>query len=1027
MWSCTQDSLKVKDMKRSNWHSPALDLVAQRRRLQTMQGQEYWRSLEELAGSAAFQEFLHREFPLQAAEWHDAVSRRRFLQLMGASLALAGLNACSRQPEEKIVPYVRAPQAIQSSDQPLYFATTMVLGGLALGLLAESYMGRPIKIEGNPEHPTSLGATDALAQASVLTLYDPDRAQAVMQGGRISTWEAFSAAVSTALENQRLTGGTGLRLLTETIASPTMAQQLQTLLRQFPNARWHQYEPITNDTVQAGMRLVFGQEVNAVYQLNKAQVILALEADFLACEPGTLHYAHDFAEKRRVRGDARDMNRLYVVESTLSLTGANADHRLPVRSSAVAALAHAVARGVGAVAESPPPPQQPTALARWINAVADDLRQHRGASLVLAGRQQPPLVHALAQAMNVALGNVGQTVVYTAPVVAQPVEQLASLRALVEDMAADRVELLLILGSNPVYTAPADFDFARHLARVPFSAHLTLEANETSALCHWLIPETHYLEAWGDARACNGTVSLMQPLIEPLYGGKSAYELLAVLLGHPEPDGREIVRAYWQEQYQGENFAQFWRQSLHTGLIAETALPPVQVQLRPDWLAEAEAPAEVAPGLELLFQPDASVWDGRFANNGWLQELPRPLTKLTWDNAALLSPATAARLGLRHEEVIELRLQGRTVRAPVWLMPGHADDAVTVTLGYGRWRTGRVGTGAGFNAYALRTSTAFWFSAGLEIRSTGEHYPLATTQHHHSMEGRALVRAGTMQQYLEQPHFAQQMVPAPESSETLYPLYEYKNYAWGMVIDLTTCLGCNACVVACQAENNIPIVGKEGVRRSREMHWLRIDRYYKGELHNPAVYHQVVLCMHCEKAPCEVVCPTYATVHDHEGLNTMVYNRCIGTRYCSNNCPYKVRRFNFLEYSGVFRTPSMQLLTNPEVTVRSRGVMEKCTYCVQRISKARIRAKLEHRAIDDGEVVTACQAACPTGSIVFGNVNDASSQVARLKATPLNYGLLAELNTRPRTTYLASLRNPNPALHDAGGAAPGDGDRAEHT
>jgi MoCo/4Fe-4S cofactor protein with predicted Tat translocation signal len=1014
-------------------HAVTLDLTALGARLQTVQGPEYWRSLEELAGSPAFQEFVQREFPPAASEWHDPVSRRRFLQLMGASLALAGLGACSRQPEEKIVPYVRPPRDGMPPDQALYFATTLTLGGVALGVLAKSAMGRPIKIDGNPQHPASLGATDAFAQAAVLTLYDPDRAQAVLQRGQISTWNAFLTALSTALESQRLTGGAGVRVLTETVTSPTLAEQLRTLLTKFPAARWHQYEPVTTHTVQAGARLAFDQDVTPLYHFDKAAVVLALEADFFAGEPGTVRYAHDFAQQRHVLDESKSMNRLYVVESTLSLTGAMADHRLSMRPSAVAGVAWAIARALGTMAAPDATtaprtgslaqlaPAASEAPAPWIRAVAEDLWQHRGASLVVAGRQQPALVHALAHAMNDVLGNVGHTVVYTAPVAAQPVDQLASLRALVEDMAAGSVELLLILGGNPVYTAPADIDLATPLAQVPFSVHLGLYVDETSALCHWHIPEAHELESWGDARAYDGTVSLLQPLIAPLYNGKSAYELLAVLLEQSERSGRDMVRDYWRRQYQGADFEPFWRTALHDGFIADTAFPPQEMQLQTAWLAAAVPPAAPA-GLELLLQPDPTVWDGRFANNGWLQELPKPITKLTWDNAALLSPTSAAQLGLQNEMVVELHVQGRTVRAPVWIVPGHADAVVTVHLGYGRWRTGRVGSGTGFNAYRLRTSDTWWVGHGLEVHATGERYTLATTQHHHSMEGRHLVRAGTLQQYLEQPHFAQVMAETPPPQETLYPpsgttvsaqgeALPAAGYAWGMTIDLSTCVGCNACVLACQAENNIPIVGKREVQRGREMHWLRIDRYYRGAPHHPEVYHQPVLCMHCEHAPCELVCPTYATVHDSEGLNDMVYNRCIGTRYCSNNCPYKVRRFNFLQYAD-YHTPSLQLLHNPEVTVRSRGVMEKCTYCVQRISAARIQAKLENRNIRDGEVVTACQAACPTGAIVFGNINDPSSRVANLKATPLNYGMLAELNTRPRTTYLARLRNPNPALHD---------------
>jgi molybdopterin-containing oxidoreductase family iron-sulfur binding subunit len=761
-------------IKRPQQHTLPLDLVTLETRLQSAQGPEYWRSLEELAGSPAVQEFVQREFPQAASEWHDSVSRRHFLQLMGASLALAGLGACGQRPEEKIVPYVRAPREDLVPGTPLYFATTMTLGGTGLGVLAKSTMGRPIKIEGNPQHPASLGATDTFAQAAVLTLYDPDRSQAVLQRGQISTWNAFLTALSTALESQRLTGGAGLRVLTETVTSPTLAQQLSTLLRQFPAAQWHQYEPVSNQTVQTGARLAFGQDVAPLYHFERAAVILALDADFLAGEPSNVRYAHDFAQRRRVLNEPQTMNRLYVVESTLSLVGAIADHRLPVRPSVVAGVARAVAHVLGTMAardattEQPAvpllqlAPPAPETQAQWVKAVAEDLWQHRGTSLVVAGRQQPPLVHALAHAMNDALGNVGHTVVYTAPVAARPVDQLASLRALVQDMAAGRVQLLLILGGNPVYMAPADIDLATPLARVPFCAHLGLYADETSALCHWHIPEAHELESWGDARAYDGTVSLLQSLIAPLYNGKSAYEVLAALLTQGERSGHDIVRDYWRSQYQGTDFELFWRAALHNGRIADTAFPVQEVRLQTAWLADAAGAAETPPGLELLFQPDPTVWDGRFANNGWLQELPKPITKLTWDNAALFSPRTAERLGLRNEMVVELRVQERTVRAPVWIVPGHADEAVTVHLGYGRWRTGRVGSGTGFNAYRLRTSDALWLSYGLEVRPTGERYPLAITQAHQSMDARQPVLAGTLQQYLAQPHFVQEMVEAPQ-------------------------------------------------------------------------------------------------------------------------------------------------------------------------------------------------------------------------------------------------------------------------
>jgi molybdopterin-containing oxidoreductase family iron-sulfur binding subunit len=642
----------------------------------------------------------------------------------------------------------------------------------------------------------------------------------------------------------------------------------------------------------------------------------------------------------------------------------------------------------------------------WIQAIARDLQAQPGSSLVIAGDHQPPPVHSLVHAINDALGNGGQTVVYTDPVAASPANQTESLRELATAMAAGQVELLLILGGNPVFTAPADLNFAQALDQVRFRVHLGLYEDETSERCHWHLPESHYLETWGDARAYDGTITIIQPLIQPLYDSRTASDVLAALLGEADQSDHDRVRTYWEGQNSAETFEEFWHDALYRGVIAETALPAKTVSLNPEF--DQPTPAASSDNLEIIFRPDPSIWDGRFANNGWLQELPKPLTKLTWDNAALLSPATAASLGLTNEELIELQYQGRAVTAPVWIMPGHAEDAITVYLGYGRTRAGKVGTGLGFNAYSLRTADAPWFGSGLTIGRTEERYPLASTQMHQSIEGRDLVRAGTVEQFRTEPDFAQKP-DVHRLDISLYPKFEYKDNSWGMVIDLSACTGCNACVVACQAENNIPVVGKDQVLAGREMHWLRLDRYYEGEVDNPETHHQPVLCMHCDNAPCEVVCPVGATLHDHEGLNVMVYNRCIGTRYCSNNCPYKVRRFNFLQFTDL-DTETLKLQRNPEVTVRSRGVMEKCTYCIQRISAARIAAKEENREIRDGEVVTACQAACPTQAIVFGNINDPNSQVAQLKASPLNYGLLTELNTHPRTTYLAKLRNPNPEL-----------------
>jgi molybdopterin-containing oxidoreductase family iron-sulfur binding subunit len=986
----------------------SLDLAAIRTQLAQARSQQYWRSLEELADTPEFQEFLHREFPRQAAEWTNLVSRRHFLKFMGASLALAGLTACSGQPPEEIVPYVRAPEDFVPG-KPLFFATAVSLGGYATGVLVESVLGRPTKIEGNPAHPASLGATDAFAQASILTLYDPDRAQMVTKQGQANSWEAFLNELQVELERQRSSGGAGLRLLTETVTSPTLAAQLQALLSEFPSATWHQYEPINRDNVYAGAQLAFGEQVETIYRFDQAAVIVSLDTDFLSTFPGSVRYARDFASRRRVNGeDTSDMNRLYVVESTPTPTGAAADHRLPLKAAQIESFTRALAQALD-VAVAPGAEAVPE---NWIGAIARDLQAHRGASIVITGDHQPPIVHMLVHAINDTLANVGQTVIYTDPVVASPVNQSESLRELVAAMAAGQVEMLLILGGNPVFTAPADLNFAEALGQVNFRVHLGLYDDETSEQCHWHLPESHYLETWSDARAYDGAITIMQPLIEPLYDSRSVHQVLAALLGQADRSDHDLVRAYWESQNSTGDFNQFWQTALYNGLIAETGLSSKSVSVRPEFDQPGPTAANGVEGLELIFRPDPSIWDGRFANNGWLQELPKPLTKLTWDNAALLSPATAASLGLTNEELVELQYQGRVVRAPVWVMPGHAEGSVSIYLGYGRTRAGRVGTGLGFNAYALRTAGVPWFGSGLSIVKTGERYSLASTQMHQTIEGRNLIRAGTVEQFQAEPDFVQKLEPQGKEI-SLYPKFEYDGYAWGMTINLNACIGCNACVVACQAENNIPIVGKTEVLNGREMHWIRLDRYYQGDLDNPETYHQPVLCMHCENAPCEVVCPVAATLHDQEGLNVMVYNRCIGTRYCSNNCPYKVRRFNFLQYTDL-ETESLKLQRNPNVTVRARGVMEKCTYCVQRISAARIAAKEEGREIRDGEVVTACQAACPTQAIVFGNINDPNSQVAKLKASPLNYGLLAELNTHPRTTYLARLRNPNPELEKVG-------------
>ncbi len=989
----------------------SLDIKAIRARLEAKGGPQYWRSLESVAETPEFQEFLHREFPSSASEWTDPVGRRSFLKLMGASIALAGATACTRQPDELIVPFVRQPEEMIPG-RPLFFATAMSLGGVATGLLVESHEGRPTKIEGNPDHPGSLGATDLFAQASVLTLYDPDRSQSVLQLGEIRPWSAFLTSVKSALSGQTPSKGAGLRILTETVDSPTMAAQIREILGQFPEARWIQWDPMSRGQARAGARIAFGEAVEPLYDLTKADLIVSLDADFLSSDgPFNLRYSRQFASRRRMESTETTPSRLYVVEPTHTVTGGRADHRLPLGASRVDSFARALAARVGVAGVSGQPPAGAEA---FLEALAKDLLAHRGRSAVMVGDGQPAAVHAVAHAINQALGNAGETVVYLPTPEAAPSDQLEDMRTLVTDMNAGRVQMLMIIGeSNPVFSAPADLNFADALAKVPMRAHSGLFLDETAVLCHWHVPAAHYLEAWSDARTVDGTVSIVQPLIQPLYGGRSAHEVLASMTERPDRNGYDVVREYWQAQNlpgatPGAGFENAWRKWLHDGVIEGTAYAPKTVSLAADWLSRAPAVAATT-GMEINFRRDPMLYDGRFANNGWLQEAPRPMTKLTWDNAAHIAPATAEALGVDNGDILEVRHDGRLLRLPAWISPGDAPDSLTITVGYGRTRAGRVGNGTGFNAFVLRGSTSPYFGAA-DVRATGDRYALVSTQDHWTLEGRNVVRSAHLEQFRANPEFAKEMEHITiDRGITLMPHREFTGYQWGMAIDMNACTGCTACVVACVAENNIPVVGKEQVERNREMHWLRVDRYYVGGVDNPDTYFQPMPCQQCENAPCEVVCPVAATTPSAEGLNDMVYNRCVGTRYCSNNCPYKVRRFNFLLYSD-WTTPTLKMARNPDVTVRSRGVMEKCTYCVQRINHARIQAKLEDRVIKDGEVQTACQTACPSQAITFGNINDPEAAVAKLKKEPREYGILEDLNTRPRTTYLAVVRNPNPEI-----------------
>jgi MoCo/4Fe-4S cofactor protein with predicted Tat translocation signal len=1009
-----------------------LDLATVREKLRDKSGKQYWRTLEELAGNPHFDDLLHREFPRHASEWDDAVDRRNFLKLMGASLALAGMAGCGRPDENNIVPYVKQPDGMILG-RPRFYATAMPFGADAIGVLVESHEGRPTKLEGNPDHPSSLGSTSTMVQASILNLYDPDRSQTTQFHGEIRTWSAFLEAAQSLATAAKAQNGAGFRILTGTVTSPTLGGQIKKLLTLYPQAKWHQWEPAIGDGAREGAKLAFGRYVNTVLVPGKANVIVSLDSDFLASGPGHIAYAKQFSRRRKLDTPSDTMSRLYVAEPTPTVTGSSADHRLPVRASDIELLARALAAKVA----TGPAVTLPAATDKWLTTVAQELQKERGASLVVAGDQQPATVHALAHAINASLGNVGTTVYYTEPVETEPTANLESLRQLCSDMHAGKVDTLLILGGNPAYNAPHDFDFLEKLKKVHTSIHLSPYFDETSAYCNWHIPESHFLETWSDARAYDGTASIIQPLISPLYFTKSAHDVVAAFSDKPGNPPYELVRAYWTEATShSEVSVEFsWKKWLNDGIIPGTKFSPSNAELK--WSASSLPAFQPAPAgqIEFIFRPDPSVYDGRFANNGWLQELPKPLTKITWDNAALVSPKYAQKLELLHRvearggehgqvrsRVVDVELNGSKVTAATWTLPGQAEDTVVLPLGYGRTRAGFTGSNKGFNAYVVRTSNGLWVSTDGKITPTDDTYPLACTQYHFNMEGRQILSTASLAEYKKNPGFAHEGAEAPPKDDSLYQEFTYPGYAWGMAIDLNKCNGCNACVIACQSENNIPVVGKDQVMRGREMHWIRVDRYYthaesptndpstyNPSLDNPETFFQPVPCMQCENAPCEQVCPVAATVHSAEGLNDMVYNRCIGTRYCSNNCPYKVRRFNFLRFQD-WETKQLKLLRNPEVTVRSRGVMEKCTYCVQRINNVRIDAEKQNRPIRDGEIVTACESACPSEAIVFGNANDPNSRVARLKAQQRNYSILAELNARPRTTYLAAVRNTNTDL-----------------
>ncbi len=997
-------------------------------------GTKYWRSLNELADKPSFRDFVEREFPAQASEWFGG-SRRAFLKIMGASMALAGLTSCRRWPAEQLAPYAHRP-AGRMDGVPVLYASAYEIGGLGFGVLAVSVDGRPIKVDGNPTHPLSKGASDAYLQASVLNVYDPDRSRAVVLrtgGSRVEKTWADVASVASGLK----ANGAGMVILGEASRSPSVAA----MRKKFSQAQWFEYEAISHDNQRAGAQMVFGRPLRAVPDLSKASVIVSIDADLFHGDPLSIKYSRDFAAGRQLKaapkGGETTMNKLFVVESGFTITGSMADHRRGVKPSEIAGIVGAIAAklGLGGVAGT----NDKDVLA-FIDTLVKELKEGKG--VFVAGGRLPAEAHAAVAAINAAIQ---APVDYYADAEDPRAEagwtghseQIKAFAA-----AAAGADAVLVIGANPVLSAPADLDIAGVLKKAKLSIHAGVHEDETAQASMWHLPLAHYLEAWGDVRTFDGTVSITQPLIEPIFGAKSTIEILSLLSGS-EQAGLDIVRATAKADYLAGRFTEWaWKQALFNGVVEGSGRGSVTVAPSGSAAGVLGKLTAVKGGDYELSLCAGAAYDGRYANNGWLMELPDPMTRVTWENPLIMSPATAAALGVDGDDVLSVTANGQSIEAVVYVLPGQPDGSLSLAVGYGRKNLGAISEGIGCDAYALRITKDGAF-VPVTLAKTGKVNALSCVQDHHTIDkvGQErltklipeLVVEGTFAEFLKNPALDAQKV----LSLSLFDEYSYDQTAgkpylhkWGMAIDLTTCTGCSACVVACQAENNIPIVGKDQVFRGREMHWLRIDRYFKHDPSNPQVVHQPLLCMHCENAPCEEVCPVGATTHSYEGLNMMTYNRCIGTRYCSNNCPYKVRRFNFFDYnSGTTKNlyrPNLirddinelhKMQKNPQVTVRSRGVMEKCTYCVQRIENARIELRAENRGsadaarITDGKVVTACQQACPTDAIVFGDLNDKNARVTKLHELAQSYGLLdADLNTKPRTVYLAKVRNPAEGL-----------------
>ena len=1010
----------------------------------------YWKSLAELERAEQADDAGYdgepMEFPASAADAQvsDPMSRRNLFQLMGASMALAGVAGagCKRYEKDEIVPLGRRPED-QVPGVPLNYATAWDFNGYGQALIATSYEGRPIKIDGNPEHPFAAGGSvqgtrrhagsSPFAQASILHLYDPDRSRGFGTSGRGATYGDFRGWLDGERAQMR-SSANRVRFLSEATSSPTVQRLRDQVRQQLPGAQWYEWEAVSFDNERAGTRMAFGRPVRPLAYLDRAKTIVALDCDLFVEHPASLRYARDWARSRRSPVSSLgegEISRLWSIESTFSSTGALADHRLPLRSELVLPLVMALEARITGGTEPGSDFLQEERIKRFVDVLARELQANRGRAVLVAGRRQPPHVHALVARLNEHLGAVGRTVDYLRDPDPERLDHGEGIARLVREINDGQVDYLFIVGGNPVYDAPADLDFAGALAKVKTSVHLSLYEDETSAKTTWHVPRAHYLEGWGDVRTYDGVVTMAQPLIEPMFGGLSTIDLLQLVLG-AEPDAMKEVQATFAEL--GAQVT--WRKAIHDGFVPGTTLAaesgiavgqlPV-VQLSDTQRAGSRLPAGQ---LEVTFQPSMTVWDGRFANNAWLQETPDFLTKICWDNYAMVSPATAKDLGLRNDTLIKVTVGDRTLEVPCTTMPGQAPYSIGLVLGGGRSAGGRTGKGVGFDVYQVRPLGGLGFVTGASVAATGKGFQLANVQEHWDIrEGlkkdiaqkgigdrlHNLLRETTHEEMVSTSWTAQDKPHFPTESlwdEKQYP--EDRVHKWGMSIDMQSCIGCNSCMVACQSENNVPVVGKANVIRNREMHWIRIDRYFEGSPENPRVSHQPLACVHCEMAPCESVCPVGATIHSSEGLNDMVYNRCVGTRYCLNNCPYRVRRFNFFDYHKEFqeaRNKVRSLLFNPEVTVRHRGVMEKCTYCVQRIQNAKITAKNQRVALEDGDIVTACQQACPSEAIVFGDLNDPNSRLSKLAADRRSYLMLEnELHTKPRTSYMARVRNPNPEL-----------------